>query len=589
MPILPKYRTKFSNNAEKEIYNHAVNSKYFDNNLKRYFFHSLRNHKAKGKVVGEVDFVYLDETHIIFLESKGGPVKYDSISDTWWVLGGKKKGDPFKQVTDYLFHFRDNLLGKFYPEKNYRSKLIFGYGVMFPDVEAKTTFRKKSKKSTNFKYETIEYDPQIIYSSSDHEDSEGFVKYIEGLKRYWQEYDKYSNRMYYGIGLKGVDDIRKLFRRDLIFEVPLKKVIVDENRNIERYTEEQYNVLDTMSFLENRGFVVSGGPGTGKTLLAKEIAIRKQHEGLSVGYFCFNKNLAAEISRHFQSISLVNVEAYHVHEFLFDSLSKSSLLPSGDRSSSEFWREILPTQFKKWYSSLSVPSFDYIIIDEGQDVFSENLIDSIFCSLNGGVESGKWAIFIDFKYQGFYEGFDQEYFRLFVASYQCSMTNLPLNCRNHDDIISVASRHSGLDIMPCRRTKIPFKTRTYFYESHQDLFKRVEQICQSWRKENIDLSSISILTTEKDLITQIERSISLPFHRVNIDAHKEEGKISISTIHGYKGLENDFIIIAGIENYIPTDKESMSLLFVGYTRARLGLAICFSSLNKTTLAINVLG
>ena len=129
MPILPKYRTDFTNKGEKEIYSLANKSKYFENNLKRYLFHSLRSHNVKRKLVGEVDFVYLDENFIFFLESKGGPVRYDSERDEWWVLGGTKRGEPFKQVTDYLFHFRDNLINEFYPDEKYRSKLIFGYGV----------------------------------------------------------------------------------------------------------------------------------------------------------------------------------------------------------------------------------------------------------------------------------------------------------------------------------------------------------------------------------------------------------------------------------------------------------------------------
>ena len=112
MPILPKHRVEFTNIAEKEIYIKARQSSYFDTS-KRYFFHSLRNHNAKNKIVGEVDFVYLDDQFVIFLESKGGAVKYDSMNDEWWVLGGTQKGDPFAQVTNYLFYLRNNLFPKY--------------------------------------------------------------------------------------------------------------------------------------------------------------------------------------------------------------------------------------------------------------------------------------------------------------------------------------------------------------------------------------------------------------------------------------------------------------------------------------------
>ncbi len=80
----------------------------------------------------------------------------------------------------------------------------------------------------------------------------------------------------------------------------------------------------------------------------------------------------------------------------------------------------------------------------------------------------------------------------------------------------------------------------------------------------------------------------MPFHRVDEDKHKIENRVCISTIHSYKGLENDFIIIAGNEIYNPNDKENMSLLFVGYTRARLGLVVLYQLKMKKKLATQVL-
>nr|WP_277926363.1 3'-5' exonuclease [Aestuariivivens sediminicola] len=343
-----------------------------------------------------------------------------------------------------------------------------------------------------------------------------------------------------------------------------------------------------MSFLTNRGFIVSGGPGTGKTLIAKELAVRKNLEGSTVAYFCFNKNLSAEVYRYFRNTEGISVNVFYVHGFIYEHLSKASLIPNGDRQSDEYWREQLPAQFKMWHNSLNISQYDYLIIDEGQDIFTENIIDAIFCSLKGGIESGNWSIFIDYKYQGFYEGFDEDYFKLFVGTYPCSMSNLPLNCRNHDDIVKVASRHSGFEMMPCRRTNIPFKTKTSFYSSLNNLYKEIERICGEWIKDEIDCSDITILTTENELISKIMQNVGFGFHRVDEVSHKVKGKVTISTIHGYKGLENDFIIVAGIENYFPDEKENMSLLYVGYTRARLGLAICFSEDNKIKLAIKAM-
>ncbi len=104
MPILPKYRNEFTNNGEREIFNHAVNSGYF-NNLKRYFIHSLRNQNIKGKVVGEVDFVYLDENYIIFLESKGGTLNTIVLPIAGWFLEEPKRETHLNKLLTIYFTF----------------------------------------------------------------------------------------------------------------------------------------------------------------------------------------------------------------------------------------------------------------------------------------------------------------------------------------------------------------------------------------------------------------------------------------------------------------------------------------------------
>ena len=42
---------------------------------------------------------------------------------------------------------------------------------------------------------------------------------------------------------------------------------------------------------------------------------------------------------------------------------------------------------------------------------------------------------------------------------------------------------------------------------------------------------------------------------------------------GFKGLEAEFIIIAGLEDVDINNNELMSLIFVGYSRAKMGLTI----------------
>ena len=587
MPILPKYRVDFTNNAEKEIFEKAKSSSYFDTS-KRYFFHSLRNHNAINKIVGEVDFVYVDDQFILFLESKGGPVRYDSTNDEWWVLGGTKRGDPFVQVTDYLFYVRNKLLPKYFPNENYQNRLIFGYGVMFPDVEKKLSFSKKSKYSRTFKHETIEYDPEIIYSASDHAKQNGFIEYLEHLKKYWKSHDKYSGkRGTYGVGLKGLDSIRKVFRKDLIFEIPMGNLVASEAEKINKFTEDQFTILDTYDIIKNRGLVVSGGPGTGKTILAKELLIRQNIENKSCAYFCYNKNLAGYFQRELESSPAPDIDVFHVHGLIYDRLNEKHLLPKRNNENNNFWNFSLPQQFKLWFDSLDINKYDFIVIDEAQDIFQEDLIDAIFLCLKGGVESGNWSIFIDPKYQGFYSGFDQDYYNLFLNTYPCLPHILPLNCRNHPNIIEVASIHSGLDLMPCRRSKIPVKTEVNFYKEENELLNLISFQIKQWLSHGTLPDQITVLTPNKEKVSFLKSKLDIDLHKVDQNNHSISGKVSISTIHGFKGLESEFVCMAGLDDYDKHNKELMSLLFVGYSRAKIGLAIFMSKYIQAPLALSV--
>jgi hypothetical protein len=93
MPLSPSSLDgyEFNSHAEEKVYQSAYDSGYFDNN-ERYLFHSLNMaHTGNRKLKAEIDFVYFDRDCMLFLEVKGGQVKFDSLRNDWYVLGGTRR------------------------------------------------------------------------------------------------------------------------------------------------------------------------------------------------------------------------------------------------------------------------------------------------------------------------------------------------------------------------------------------------------------------------------------------------------------------------------------------------------------------
>ena len=214
-----------------------------------------------------------------------------------------------------------------------------------------------------------------------------------------------------------------------------------------------------------------------------------------------------------------------------------------------------------------------IVIDEAQDIFQEELLDSIFICLKDGADSGNWTIFIDRVYQGFYKGFDKDYFDLFIHTYSNNMLPLIINCRNHKDVIKMASTHSGLKEMPCRREKVMFKTKVESYDNINTLSNKLNELIDKLINDKIIAEQITVLTFTKEMISFIKSNSNHEIEEINEQKNYSNNKISISTIHGFKGLEADFVIIAGLEDVDIENNELMSLIFVGYSRAKMGLSI----------------
>src|SRR5690606_20601164 len=61
---------------------------------------------------------------------------------------------------------------------------------------------------------------------------------------------------------------------------------------------------------------------------------------------------------------------------------------------------------------------------------------------------------------------------------------------------------------------------------------------------------------------------------------EQQDVLTVCPIAGYKGLENSFIFMLGPETFEPEDKNQMTLLYIGITRATTQCTVYFTHENE---------
>ena len=240
--------------------------------------HSFRLPKHKIVVFGEADFVVIAPSYGIFiLEVKSGGVGFDG--DNWVFINRNqeksfKKRGPFQQSREAMFEI-ERIVGEKLGTGYGRTDILYGYGVIFTDEDS-------------FPLTAVTEDETWrLYQKSDNVDYVSFVKKLH--KNFISELHQLGKRVPKELTPADAEKIVKVLRPIVDCVVPLKSFIEASEQDILSLTEEQYACLDDIEI--NDRIVVTGGAGTGKTLIAVEEA-KRIDVSRKVGFFCFNRNLA---------------------------------------------------------------------------------------------------------------------------------------------------------------------------------------------------------------------------------------------------------------------------------------------------------
>ncbi len=542
-------------NAEKKIFKLFQDA---PNTEDWHVLHSLGISNHKTQIYGEIDFLVLAPNLGLFsLEVKGGRVSRKNgiwnFTNRYGETSSSSKG-PFEQARDGIYSVIGNLKSKPSIKVSDISTILHGSGVLFPDIE--------------FDYEGIEAERYEIF---DVRNGNNIKRYIEelafGIKRKLDS--TYGSKL--NIRHPTRSDIRhitNLLRGDFDRVPPLSIELDEIDNELIALTEEQYKCLDQLE--DNNRCIIQGPAGTGKTLLAIEAAKKAVAKGYKVALFCYNRNLGLYLEKYFQKQS-ENIRPAYVgtlHKFLVRFLNQNNVSISEDSNNPNYFDEILPATFLEYVIKHNIDFFDYLIIDEAQDLITERYLDVFDLCLLRGFNRGRWTMFGDFSMQAiFSNNLVWEDMRTILekrTGFGCF--RLTVNCRNtspiQNAVCQVAQLPKGIYAQSSVKG-LPVDYLTYTTDREQQ--KKLEHLLIDLIKEKISKKDITLLSPK-----QKENSIvSLVKNFTVVDLKElQEFEITFSTIHSFKGLENKVIILTDITNL--SDKK---LLYVALSRARVRLYV----------------
>jgi len=522
--------------------------------------HSLDLARHVCNVSGEADFVVVVPGHgILVVEVKSH--KTVVVDETGWHLGHDSfdPRGPFKQASEAMHSIRNYLMDC---DKSFGS-IVMWSAACFPRFD----FRQKSPEW---------HDWQIINRSK--LTSAPVSRIILGILAQGRDLlDTVglacANHQARHASAERCEAASRILRPRFEFAMSPKARRKELDDDLLRLTDEQFAALDQASL--NPRVVFSGPAGAGKTVLAMEALRRETTSGSAKrpALFCYTKFLGGELGKK-ATEAIPGVTVGHFDAWLSD-IAKP-LITKADRESPDFFKGLLVSRAIDVLLSdeSKGPLFDFLVLDEAQDLLQPHYLDILDLVLEGGLAGGRWLMFGDFVGQDI---FTQGKIGLesFVLDRCPSAARflLTTNCRNTKAISEYVVTLGKLD-PPYRRVLRPddrVDPELDFWKSRDQQRTLVTSFIQKCLADGFSLGDIVLLSPRAEgSIGQLLGTDPEWSSRVAPWGSRPD-RIGYATIQGFKGLEAPVVLVTDFQSM--ESAQQQSLFYIGLSRAlhRLGI------------------
>lgn len=519
---------------------------------------------VNGQSETQIDFFLLCPKGIIIIEVKGGQIE---IRDGKYINSGHGKTrtlkmSPFDQADSYKWAiFNNHVLSQ--------DEVFISTACAFPSA----TLNRTSNVAIMDKAERL-------WTSVQHDDAKASfadfcIEVIENdrKKRNWVRAD---------FSIREMEQIKDKFAPTISVSGSYTETSLQEI--LDWLKADNLDTLESLS--KNNRIFIEGGPGTGKTTIAKAYIQKYSYQkGL---YLCWNQLLAAKIKYVLQEKGLTNCDVERLESFLI-RISEGRLNHDsfdGKMPDKELVRRVL-SDYKR---SAKNKNYSYIIIDELHDTLDLGAIEviDVLASISGsGLKDGRYLAFFDGN-QGYNSGGRRLEDLSSLISHNAALFTLGKNKRvpTNFEIVEVSNQVrdletfadlkpilSGIEGMP--NSPISIEHFTSPNQLLDTLSKKAEDISNNGKGEQYILLTHSNLNklvclgimTFSDVLKNMSRTIC-PLSESNINTSMAN-KLPWTSILRYKGLERNRVILAiKCEDYFNCFE-----LFIGMSRTIMSLEL----------------